>query len=71
MSKLAIIGLVVAVLGLPISASADRTQHRAACVSISEMVPCGKLGVRGDRAQFMAAVTRPVEHRAFLWQLAH
>jgi hypothetical protein len=30
-----------------------------------------KHGVKGNRAQFVAAVTRPVEHDAFLSQLAH
>jgi len=38
---------------------------------ISEMVSCGKQGLKGNREQFVKAVTRPVEKRAFLWQLAH
>jgi hypothetical protein len=71
MSKLAIIGLVVTVLGLPVSASAGHLRHRSSCVSVSEMASCGKQGVRGNRAQFVAAITRPVENTAFLRQLPH
>jgi hypothetical protein len=71
MSKLTIIGLVAAVLGMPVSASAGHVRHRDACSSLSEMVSCGKQGVKGNRAQFVAAITRPVEGSAFLWQLAH
>jgi hypothetical protein len=71
MSKLAIMGLVAAVLGMPVSASAGHVRHRHVCSSLSEMVSCGKQGVKGNRAQFMAAVTWPVEHQAFLSQLAH
>jgi hypothetical protein len=70
MSKLAIIGLV-AVLGLPVSVSAGHLRHRPSCVSVSEMVSCGKQGVKGNRAQFVAAITRPVENTAFLRQLPH
>jgi hypothetical protein len=71
MSKLAIIGLVVAVLGMPISASAGHLRHTHSCVSLSEVVSCGKQGVKGNRAQFVAAIARPVENSAFLHQLAH
>jgi hypothetical protein len=71
MSKLVIIGLAVAVLGTPITASAGHLRHSAACGSLSEMVSCGKQGVKGSRAQFVAATTRPVGKHPFLWQLAH
>jgi len=71
MSKLTIVGLFVAVLGLPVSASAGHPRHGPACVSVSEMVSCGKQGVKGNRAQFVAAITRPVENTTFLRQLAH
>jgi hypothetical protein len=71
MSKLAISGIVVAVLGLPVSASAGHLRHPSSCVSVSEMVACGKHGVKGNRAQFVAAITRPVGKHPFLWQLAH
>jgi hypothetical protein len=69
--KLTIIGLVAVVLALPISASAGQQRHRHACSSLSEMVACGKQGVRGNRAQFVAALTRPVKDEAFLSRLAH
>jgi len=38
---------------------------------ISEMAPCARWGLRGNRAQFVRAITRPVGNRAFLSQLAH
>lgn len=63
MAKVAIIGLVAALLSVPISASAGDVRHRYMCSSFSEMVACGKHGVNGNRAQFVAAITRPVEHR--------
>jgi hypothetical protein len=71
MSKLAIIGLVTAVLGLPVSASGGHVRHHYVCSSRSEMVSCVSQGVKGNRTQFVAALTRPAEHRAFLTQLAH
>ena len=70
MSKLMIIGFVAAALGMPIAASAGQAQH-SACSSLSEKVACGKQGVKGNRAQFVAATTRPSANHAFLWQLAH
>jgi len=70
MSKLALIGLVIAALGVPASAAAVHGRHSHACQSLSEMVSCGKHGVRGNRAQFVAAISRPVDN-AFLWQLPH
>jgi hypothetical protein len=61
-----------------ISASAGHAPlHSCSIVSpqrsggISEMASCGKWGVRGNRAQFVRATTRPVENRYFLSQLAH
>jgi hypothetical protein len=69
MSKPAIIGLAVALLGIPVSASAGQVRHTYSCYS--EMVSCGKQGVKGNRAQFVAAITQPVEKHPFLWQLAH
>jgi hypothetical protein len=72
MSKLAIVGLAAAVLGMPISASASHLRHSHSCVSYSEMVSCGKQGVKGNRAQFVAAITRPVGGTTpFLWELPH
>ena len=65
MSKLALIGLVIAALGVPASATAVHERHSHACQSLSEMVSCGKHGVRGNRAQFVAAISRPVDN-AFL-----
>ena len=70
MSKLMIIGFVAAALSLPIAASAGHARHQG-CSSASEMVACGKQGVKGNRAQFVAATTRPIGQRAFLWQLPH
>jgi hypothetical protein len=69
-SKLMIIGFVAAALSMPIAASAGHPRHQG-CSSASEMVACGKQGVKGNRAQFVAAITRPVGNNAFLWQLAH
>ena len=63
MAKLAIIGFVAAVLSVPFSASAGDIRHRYTCSSFSEMVACGKHGMHGNRAQFVAAITRPIEHR--------
>jgi hypothetical protein len=78
MIKLVLVGVVAAGLGAPISAFAGHARlHSCPIVSpqrsggISEMASCGKWGVRGDRAQFVVAITRPVENRNFLSQLAH
>lgn len=71
MSKFALIAAVIAALGVPFSASAGHLRHSHPCVSLSEMVSCGKQGVKGNRAQFVAATTRPVEDSYFLRQLAH
>jgi hypothetical protein len=73
-----LVGLVVAAVVAPISASAGHAS-RAACSSaspqrsggISEMVACGNSGVRGNRAEFVSAISRPVVKPAFLSQLAH
>jgi hypothetical protein len=77
-SKLAVIGLAVAGLAVAASSSAAQVRHHSgACYGsawprpaggTSEMVSCGSQGVSGTRAQFVEAVTRPVD-RPFLWQL--
>jgi hypothetical protein len=62
---------VMAPAGLAVAASASAGQlrhHSGACYS--ELVSCGSRGVSGTRAQFVEAVTRPVD-RPFLRQLAH
>lgn len=79
-SKLALAGLVVAGLSLPVSSSAVQARlHSGACYGsasqrrvggISEMVSCGSHGVSGARAQFVKAVARPFDQR-LLWQLPH
>jgi hypothetical protein len=76
--KLLLIGVVIAGLAAPISASARQARLPSCSIvspqrsgGISEMASCGKWGVRGDRAQFVRAITRPVENRNFLSQLAH
>jgi hypothetical protein len=71
MSKFAVIAAVIAALGTPISASAGHVRHSHSCVSLSEMASCGKQGVKGNRVQFVAAITRPVDDSYFLWQLPH
>jgi hypothetical protein len=74
---LALIGVVVAGLVAPISASAGRATNPCPPSSprrsggISEMVSCGERGVRGNRAQFVSAITRPAGDRPFLSQLQH
>jgi hypothetical protein len=76
--KLALLGVAIAGLVALISASAGHARlHSCSIVSpqrnggISEMASCGKWGVRGNRAQFVKAITRPVENRNFLSQLVH
>jgi hypothetical protein len=70
-SKLAVVGLAVASLAVPAPSSAGQVRlHSGACYGsawqhrfggISEMVSCGSHGVSGARAQFVKAVTRPVD----------
>ena len=75
--KLALIGVVIAGLVAPISAAGRRAQHSCSLISpqrsggISEMASCGNSGVKGNRAEFVAAITRPAANRPFLSQLAH
>ena len=75
--KLALIGVVVAGFVAPISAAARHASHSCSLISpqrsggISEMSSCGNSGVKGNRAEFVAAITRPIANRAFLSQLAH
>ena len=75
--KLALIGVVAVALVAPISASAGHTRHSCSFISpqrsggVSEMAACGKSGVKGNRAQFVWAITRPAENPAFLSQLTH
>jgi hypothetical protein len=60
-----------------ISASAAHATQSCSFISpqrtggVSEMASCGKRGVRGNRAQFVGAITRPAGNRPFLSQLAH
>jgi hypothetical protein len=66
--KLALIGVVVACLVAPISAPAG---HVSSCPlaspkrsgGISEMASCGNAGLKGNRAEFVKAINRPVEIR--------
>ena len=76
--KLAYIGVAIAGLVAPISASAvGHAPYSCPFVSpqrsggISEMASCGKSGVKGNRVQFVKAINRPVENRYFLSRLAH
>jgi len=75
--KLSLVGVVVAGLVAPISSSAGHAANQCSYISprrsggISEMAACGTSGVRGDRAQFVKAITRPAGNRPFLSQLAH
>jgi hypothetical protein len=75
--KLAQIGVAIAGLVAPISASAGHAPYSCPFVSpqrsggISEMASCGKSGVKGNRVQFVKAINRPVENRNFLSRLAH
>jgi len=71
MSKLVIIAFVVTLFDAPISASAGDLRHSHPCVSLAEMVSCGTQGVKGNRAQFVSAITRRVESNTFLEQLPH
>jgi hypothetical protein len=82
MTKLALITIVVAGLGVSAPASTGLVRsHAGACSTgsawekrqggISEIVSCGRQGVKGNREQFVKAITRPVERRTFLRQLAH
>jgi len=82
MSKLVTIGALVAALSASASAAGHgvRAHHDLNSCSfispqrsggISEMASCGRSGVRGNRAEFMRAITRPVGNRPFLSQLAH
>lgn len=69
--KAAVIGVAVTALVAPISAS-GRDTHRCSVSpqrsgGISEMAPCGTLGERGNRGQFVTAITRA----GFLSRLAH
>ena len=62
---------VMAAAGLAVAASASAGQlrhHSGACYS--ELVSCGLHGVSGTRAQFVEAVTRPVD-QPFLRRLPH
>jgi hypothetical protein len=77
--KLAVIGLAVACLAVAASSSAGRANHPGDCYGsawqpraggISELVSCGSRGVSSTRAQFVEAVTRPVD-QPFLRQLRH
>jgi len=75
--KLAFVGVVVAAVVAPISASAGHGTKACPIISprrsggISEMASCGTSGVRANRAQFVRAITRAAENRPFLSQLAH
>jgi hypothetical protein len=75
--KFAVIGVVVGGLVAPISASAGNGPHSCSFISphrtggISEMATCGKWGVRGNRTQFVRAITRSAGDPPFLSQLAH
>jgi hypothetical protein len=75
--ELIIVGLLVASVVAPISASAGHAPRACSTASpqrscgISEMVSCGKSGVRGNRAEFVSAISRPVVKPAFLSQLGH
>ena len=61
-TKLALVGVVVASLVAPISASAGHATNPCSLISprrtggISEMASCGTQGVRDDRAQFVRAI---------------
>jgi hypothetical protein len=69
--RLAVIGVGVASLAVAASSAAGPVrQHSGACYGsawqrrsggISELVSCGSHGVSGTRAQFVEAVTRPVD----------
>jgi hypothetical protein len=68
--KLAVIGLAVVCLAVVAPSSAGRAQHPGDCYGsawqrraggISELVSCGARGVSGTRAQFVEAVTGPVD----------
>ena len=70
-------GLETALDAAPIFTSAGHVAQTCSIISpqrtggISEIAPCGMSGVRGDRAQFVRAITQPVENRYFLSRLAH
>lgn len=79
MSKLVTIGALVGALTASASAAGHGVRALNSCSSISpqrsggisEMASCGSQGIRGNRAQFVKAIKRPVGNRAFLSQLAH
>jgi hypothetical protein len=70
-------GVETAVRSTPISMSIGHVTHSCSFISrqrtggISEMASCGKSGVRGNREQFVRAITRHIENRYFLSQLPH
>ena len=75
---LAFVGVIAVVVALvaAISASAGRATHPCSFSpkrsgGISEMAPCGTMGLRGNRKQFVAAITRPVANQYFLARLPH
>ena len=75
--KLPLVGVVVAGFVAPISAPAGHALYSCPLVSpqrgggMSEMAACGMSGVKGNRVQFVKAISRPVEDRNFLSRLAH
>ena len=72
-----LLAMLAAGLAVPISASAGHGPYSCSLGApqrsggISEMAACGSSGVRGDRAQFVRAITRPIENRYFLSRLPH
>jgi hypothetical protein len=69
--------LTLTTAAVPQASATGHAPHSCAFLSpqrsggISEMAACGKSGVRGNRAEFVGAITRPVENGAFLSQLPH